>query len=148
MGTNHGNHGKKGRSGRKSLKDELAAYHVAQEILLKKWDLEEIDKIVVKLKTRKGRLSVREVMIVKALGGNETIIKAVWDKFAPTKLQHSGKVPVSEVLDDEEKEDDEQHQPDGAGENGSETPDNRGQAGQEGQVSTEPNPATVQPSAQ
>lgn len=93
-------HGKKGRSGRKSLKDELAAHRIAQEIFFKKWDLEEVGKIVAKLKLQKGRLSVREIMIVKALGGNDKMIIAVWDKIAPSKVQHSGAIPVKSILND------------------------------------------------
>jgi hypothetical protein len=145
MSNPRGNPGNKG-GGRKAAWQERADGEIARKMFFKDYDIEEIDRIAEKIKNRKGKLSMREVMIIKALGGNERILAAIWNKVAADKIEHSGSIPVSEVLD-QESHDDKPPSTDGPGTDGGTTLDNRGQTSSTGAIPTEQGTTAIQPSA-
>lgn len=91
-------HGKPGRSGRKSAYDERGRADAAVQMFFKKIDLEKIDRIIAKVKARKGKVSVAEVMLVKALTGNERLMAMLGDKAMASKMKHEIGGSVSRLL--------------------------------------------------
>lgn len=91
-------HGKKGRSGRKSLHEERRSFDVASQMLFKKIDLEKMDQVMIKLKNKKGKVSIQEVMMIKALAGSERLIQALADKVMASKHTHQIGKSVSQLL--------------------------------------------------
>lgn len=98
MGVPANFHGKKGASGRKSAYQEFARAQAASEMFFKKYDFKEIEKLMLKIKNRKGRVSVREIMMLKALQGNERIISLLADKVMATKHSHEISKSVADLL--------------------------------------------------
>ena len=91
-GSNNGNHGKKGRSGRKSAYAEQAD---AKEL----WDMffGGMTKKELDVKIKSGTFSVKEMMLKKALEGNERHISDMFKKVFPDleKAEHSGGIEIS-----------------------------------------------------
>lgn len=138
-GAPFGNQNSKGK-GRKPAWAERADGEIARKIFFKDFDIEEAYLVLEKLKAKKGRLSIKEVMIAKAMTGNERLIADIWKKVAADKLEYNGAVPVKNILTEETNEPPDSNS---AGTANGGTPDHRGQERSTDPVSTEPSPAFV-----
>lgn len=91
LGNKYGR-GKKGRSGRKSSFQEMAD---AQELYKMFFSDQDVEKLQEKIKTRK--FSVKTLMMMKALAGNERDRIEMFKKVFPDNLNIQGQVNSEEL---------------------------------------------------
>lgn len=73
--------GKKGISGRKSAYQEMATAELLNEIFFKEFHLENI-----KNKIEKGTYSLKDLLLMRALQGNDRIILGIFNRIFPDKI--------------------------------------------------------------
>jgi hypothetical protein len=91
---NKNGRGAKGRSGRKSAYQEKADAELLWKIFTTPMSKKEALNII-----RHGHYTIKDVWVAKLFGGNIRLLEGMVKKLFPEKMEHTGSLTISQVLD-------------------------------------------------